>query len=94
MATHKHHRCECKHAKVEFCGECKVVHCLDCKMEWTSEPCTKTHYPWGLVQSQSYTITRPYLGGVGGGTVGNTFTLPQRQQPKLPSLEVLCSHER
>ena len=47
---HDHHRCECEHAKVKFCAKCKVVHCLDCKQEWTCEPCTRPHYgyPWTI----------------------------------------------
>lgn len=63
---HNHHHCECEHAKVEFCGTCKVVHCLDCKMEWSHEPCQRAHtypyYPWtwstGVgISSPTYTVT-------------------------------------
>ena len=30
------HRCECKHERVKFCPECRVVYCLDCKQEWVA----------------------------------------------------------
>ena len=30
------HRCDCKHERVKYCPTCRVVHCLDCKQEWTS----------------------------------------------------------
>lgn len=32
--SHKHHSCECKHKEVKYCSTCRVVHCLDCNMEW------------------------------------------------------------
>lgn len=46
MAKKHSHSCSCEHKEVRFCKDCKVVHCLDCKQEWSNVPCTRPHY-WG-----------------------------------------------
>jgi hypothetical protein len=40
---HNHnHSCSCDHENVKFCKTCRLVHCLDCKTEWTTKP----NYYW------------------------------------------------
>jgi hypothetical protein len=64
------HRCECKHERVQFCAKCKVVHCLDCQMEWKEQP------TWTYSYSHP---THPYqwinCQGKDFGNQGNTIPL-------------------
>lgn len=32
--SHNHNHEHCKHEHLQYCNECKVVHCLDCQQEW------------------------------------------------------------
>lgn len=48
---HNHDYC-CAHVHVKYCIVCKVVHCLDCKQEWTQYPL----YTW---YTQPTTWTSP-----------------------------------
>ena len=58
MSCDHTHRCECKHERVRFCAKCKVVHCLDCKLEWREYPQWSYSYPY--YQPYSYPYYQPY----------------------------------
>lgn len=45
MSAKNKHSCTCKHESVEYCPTCKVVHCLNCKIEWTQRGFTTWTYP-------------------------------------------------
>lgn len=55
MSKHTHkHSCECEHENVKFCKQCKVVHCLDCNMEWGGY---KVYWYYGYPYNQQFTYT-------------------------------------
>lgn len=41
---HQHKHDHCKHARVQYCAEFKVVHCQDCGQEWPEKQTTYVPY--------------------------------------------------
>jgi hypothetical protein len=80
MSTKKHnHSCTCEHDNVEFCKTCKLVHCLDCKIEWRQYPT----YTWNTWPYQGYLgqaqAGRQFLGNaVGGGGTNFLASTPTK----------------
>ena len=99
------HRCECDHEQVRVCSKCKVVHCLDCKMEWVEKVTWAygyggypNYYPYQWINCQGSAV-----GSDGVGTL--TAKAYPTQDNMLPagythfnpageSISPTCLHER
>src|SRR5882724_11132717 len=81
--TSKHnHSCQCDHENVQFCKTCKIVHCLDCKIEWTQK--YTYSYPWNWYYTNgignAYAGNNNLAGGSGYfNSAGTTGQLPQNR---------------
>ena len=85
------HHCECDHRRLSYCGKCRLVHCLDCKQEWSQQACTKPHWSWPpyywqqspFLSSGTYTVT------TGAGSSGsNSATISG-----TTALATTCEHD-
>jgi len=63
------HRCERAHKRVKYCAKCRMVHCLDCEMEWTQDSYIYI-YPW------AWTTTSTPLSGMSGTSGGVVDSMP------------------
>ena len=87
------HSCECEHANVQYCKKCKVVHCLDCNMEWKAYPSYPYNYPYNYPYWQYGQYNYP--NGVynsqltaGGSSAGQASTISNQMQATVAA----CNH--
>ena len=88
------HSCACDHENVQYCKTCKIVHCLDCKVEWSYKPITYYGYPWSYYQNGLSSSPVDYLswgatGSTGTSTNGNSLIGTQAHQNMGLSLSTL-----
>lgn len=99
------HRCECKHERVRYCAKCKVVHCLDCKMEWKEQPTwTYSYGSYPYIQQPYQWINRQGSAiGADEATTLTSKTYPTHDtgiaasythfNPAGESISLTCSHQ-
>lgn len=85
--NHSHNKHDhCEHKEVKFCNRCNVIHCLECKREW-SDCKLDHHYNW----PPFYTINDPLPRITYGYTLnGNATNLTL--DSTNPISATVCSH--